>query len=198
MKRVLSSCCSSVFAPSLFKSTQAAGFKLSNSIAPTLFKSRDFSSSTHIKHSFTETIDPELDRLKAPTRSETVANNREPTHTIHYVINTLNELGRATSTILYNEINNRYPGQLVSKRHLKKLLMILKRGHKVTAIQPLRGQLTYKKVSFEYKLTKQMKKKLEKPAKEESVVGQEKILSLEQLSEDELFDKTLEAVQKGK
>ncbi|EFC49076.1 predicted protein [Naegleria gruberi] len=154
---------------------------------------RSFSMTNNNNSSFTETIDSELDRLKGKTL-ETVTNNRTPSYPIHNVINTLNELGRATSSVLYEEMNSRHPGLINSKRHLKQILTILKRGHKVAAIQPLRGQLTYKRVPFEYKLTKQMKRKLEKPEKE---ITQTVSTSTEELSEDELFNKTMEAVQKG-
>ncbi|KAF0982344.1 hypothetical protein FDP41_011274 [Naegleria fowleri] len=158
-----------------------------------------FSINLCAKDSFTSTLDPYFDRLKAENKSETVPNYRTPTHTIHYVINTLNEMGRATSADLFKEINTKHPGLLASKRHLKKLLTILKKGNNVAAVQPLRGQLTNKKVSFEYKLTKHMKRQLQKPAMApaETSVTTEASSSSNDSLEDELFNKTMEAVQKG-
>ncbi|KAG2394177.1 hypothetical protein C9374_003941 [Naegleria lovaniensis] len=161
--------------------------------------SMNFSTNLFAKDVFTAALDPYYDRLKAENKSESVTNNRTPTHTIHYVINTLNEMGRATSSDLFKEINTKHPGILASKRHLKKLLTILKNGNKVAAVQPLRGQLTNKKVSFEYKLTKHMKNKLQKPAMapvETSVTTETASTSSDSL-EDELFNQTMAAVQKG-
>ena len=176
--------------------SSSSSFTHNNNIAvPQHFNHREFSSSLFVKNSFTDTVDANYDRLKSPTRSETVPNNRTPTHTIHHVINTINDLGRATVSVLFNEVNSRHPGTLVSKRHLKKLLTVLKRGDNGTAVQPLRGQLTNKRVSFEYKLTPQMKRRLVKPMKETQVSTT--TTTVDSSLEDDLFNKTLEAVQKG-
>ncbi|KAL9657513.1 hypothetical protein ABK040_016778 [Willaertia magna] len=164
------------------------------SLNSSFLNSKSFSTLCYKRDAFTSHIDVNLDRLKSVEKpTETVENYRTPTHTIHFVINTINKLERATTDKLYEEISNNHPGALASKRHLKKLLTTLKHGNKVVAIQPLRGQLTNKKVSFEYKLTKTMKNKLSKKPTTDLVKVES---TTDNLSEDELFDRTLEAMNK--